>query len=73
MINLLDFIFRDFWTWCGAMSLLYILVRYVVKILNSIMWHTTVRRVGYPPSPHFNIEGTYGPIKEKEDVQKINE
>jgi hypothetical protein len=37
------------------------------------MWHTTVRRIGYPISPHFNIEGTYGPIREKKDVQKIDE
>jgi len=64
MQQLLNFIFQNFWIWAGSMILLYILVNGSIKLLNMFLWHKTLRKCGYPPSPHYTIEGLPSPIKE---------
>lgn len=68
-MKILEFIFQNFWIWLGAMMLLKLVVDGIVKLVNMILWHKTLRRCGYPPSPHYTIEGLPSPIKE-EDVSK---
>ena len=48
-MKILEFIFRNFWTWAGAMALLYILTNSIVNLINNFMYYRTVRKIGYPP------------------------
>jgi len=50
MIDILDFIFSSFWVWLGFMVFLYILTHFFVGVLNTIMYHKTLRKIGYPPN-----------------------
>jgi hypothetical protein len=66
-MKVLEFIFIDIWHWLGSMSILYLTLHYIVNLLNNIMYHRTLRKIGYPPySP-----GESSPIKE--EFKKVNE
>lgn len=65
MIEILNFIFSSFWIWAGFMALVYILTRFIVGILNTFMYHRTIRKIGYPPSHCVGHSGLSA-IKEEE-------
>ena len=61
---ILEFIFRNFLTWLGAMSMLYLITNFFTNLLNNFMYHRTVRKIGYPPSHCTDNSGT-ATIKEE--------
>lgn len=66
MIEILDFIFTNFWIWLGSMILFYILTRFIVGLINTFMYHRTIRKIGYPPA-HCAKEELFNAIKEEKE------
>jgi hypothetical protein len=72
MIKILNFIFQNFWTWAGSMVILYIIVNFIIRIINACLRHRTLRKIGYPP-PHCDSDGRYhniGDIGDPADDEK---
>lgn len=71
MIDLLNFIFKSFWTWFGSMLLLYVICHFTVGCINLIFRHMNIHKHGYPPI-HCNADGDMRLVDE-EDEEKIKE
>ena len=54
----LEFVFSNFWNWLGFMTVLYIIVYLIVDMINRIVRHRTLRKIGYPPE-HCNADGEF--------------
>ena len=58
MIELLEFISRDFWTFCGVVLLLNMFARFIAFIWNRFWKHWNIRIHGYP-SIHCDDDGDF--------------
>ena len=66
-MKILELVFSSFWHWTGAMLMLYIMLHYVVNLLNNFLRYRVLRKYGYPP---YDIDGDLSPIKE--EAEKTN-
>ena len=48
MIDILNFIFRDFWTWLGAVIIIGLPLQFILKMYSSTLRHWNIRKHGYP-------------------------
>ena len=61
----LEFIFRNFWTWLGTVSILYVILFHIHSVINRLARNRVLRKIGYPP-PHCNADGDI--IKDEKKV-----
>ena len=61
-MEILKFIFRDFWTWAGFFVLMNVILYYTVnggiRICNRFWRHWNIRKHGYPPE-HCDADGDF--------------
>ena len=48
MVEILNFIFRDFWTWLGVVILIGLPLQFIVKMYNRTLRYWNIRKHGYP-------------------------
>lgn len=65
-MKILEFIFTDFLHWLGSMTILYLIIHFIVNLLNNFMRYRVLMKHGYSP-----CDGEKRPIKE--EVEKVNE
>ena len=55
-MDIMEFIFRGFWTFCGVVAILSILADFILKMWNRFWRHWNIRKHGYPPE-HCDADG----------------
>ena len=63
-MDILNFIFRGFWTFIGVTIILTGLANFLIIIWNRFWRHWNIRKHGYPPT-HCDADGDF-PELEKE-------
>lgn len=64
-MELVKFIFQDFWHFIGAAMLIGIPFNFLFKIWNRYLRSRNIRAHGYPPA-HCDADGDFKPEKEND-------
>ena len=54
----IKFIFSNFWVWLGSFMILVVSLRVIVILINRILRHRNIRKLGYPPE-HCDADGDF--------------
>lgn len=68
-MELIKFIFSNFWIWVGFTLILSGIGNFIFKIYNRTLRHSNIRKHGYPPE-HCDADGDFLKIEEKEEDDK---
>lgn len=67
MLEVLQFVFSNFWIWLGTMVFISMVLKFVFRCWNRLLRHLNVRKAGWPPI-HLDGDGDW--IKEVADQLK---
>ncbi len=67
MLDFFKFIFSNFWHFVGFMLILSAILKVAYVVIHIIVRHSTIRKVGYPPS-HCDADGDFRKIDNDEEV-----
>lgn len=65
-MEVIKFIFSDFWIWVGFTLILSGIGNFIFKIYNRTLRHGNIRKHGYPPE-HCDADGDFLIMEEKEE------
>ena len=68
MLEILEFVFRGFWTFAGCLVFFGGILKFILIFYNRTWRHWNIRKHGYPPA-HCDADGDFPPkdtIKGKE-------
>lgn len=65
-MEVIKFIFSDFWIWVGFILILSGIGKFIFKIYNQTLRHSNIRKHGYPPE-HCDADGDFLITEEKEE------
>jgi len=57
-MEILQFIFSGFWTWLGAMIILWLPFEFMIRVYTRTLRHLNIRKHGYPPV-HCDADGSF--------------
>lgn len=63
-MELLRFIFSNFWIWLGTLILIYIPFECICIIIKSLVKRSIILKQGWPPS-HLDADGNWKPVKKE--------
>lgn len=71
MLDILKFVFSNFWVWCGSFLLVISFLQYAFIFWNRLLRHMNVRRAGWPPD-HLDADGDWE-IRKTESEQNAKQ
>lgn len=57
-MELIKFIFSNFWIWLGFVIILGQILTAIVNLVNRILRHANIKKHGYPPA-HCDADGDF--------------
>jgi hypothetical protein len=62
-LDIIKFVFSDFWVWCGCMLAGGAVLRFIFVCWNRFVRHLNISKSGWPPS-HLDADGDWKPNEE---------